>query len=67
MNTWPDDRRRALLPSDHDRWNANNYPGTYQLCSECDEPTERCVEDSFFRENGDGPLCETCYDKEPHQ
>lgn len=64
MNTWPDDKRRALLPSEHDRWNATDYPGTRQLCYECDEPTNRCEEDLFLRENGDGPLCETCYDKD---
>lgn len=60
MNTWPNGQRRAMDQSEHERWNASNYPGTRQLCSMCDRPTERCEEDSLAI--GDGaPLCETCY------
>jgi len=43
----------------HARINASNYPGTRQLCCECDQPTERCEDDSIFV--GDtGPLCADC-------
>ena len=59
-NTWPNGVRRALDQSEHERWNASNYPGTRQLCSECDEPTGRCEEDSMWSDDGE-PLCETCY------
>jgi hypothetical protein len=46
-------------PSAHEAWNASNYPGTRQMCVECDEPTGRCEEDSIFV--GDmGPLCLDC-------
>lgn len=59
-NSWPDGRRRAMSQSEHERWNASNYPGTRQLCTQCDEPTERCEEDSIY--DGDlGPLCMDCY------
>lgn len=61
MNTWPNGYRHAMDQSDHEQWNAANYPGTRQLCVECDEPTGRCEEDSMFY--GDiGPLCDECYD-----
>ena len=62
-NTWPGGVKRAMYPWQHDEWNANNYPGTLQLCSECDEPTGRCEEDSIYLgEDGEiGPLCEDCY------
>jgi hypothetical protein len=59
-NTWPGGKRRALGPSEHERWNSKNYPGTRQLCALCDEPTGRCEDDSIFTDDGDGPLCETC-------
>ena len=56
-NTWPGGRRRALSPGEHKLWNARHYPGTRQLCAECDAETGRCEEDSMF--DGDrGPLCE---------
>jgi hypothetical protein len=60
MNTWPDGRRHAMSQSDHDKWNAKNYPGTRQLCSECGAPTGRCEDDSLFRSDI-GPLCEDCW------
>ncbi|MEI6258521.1 MAG: hypothetical protein WCR46_01275 [Deltaproteobacteria bacterium] len=48
---------------EHESWNAENYPGTLQLCIDCDEPTGRCEEDGIYidDEDGYGPLCEECY------
>ena len=68
MNTWPDGKRRALHQHEHERWNASHYPGTRQLCVECDEPTGRCEEDAIYvqiqyDEDETGPLCEECYYK----
>lgn len=64
MNTWPGGDRHAMTQSEHEEWNACNYPGTRQLCSECDAETGRCEEDSIYL--GDdcevGPLCEECYE-----
>lgn len=62
-NTWPGGRRKALHQSEHEAWNANNYPGTRQLCVLCDEPTGRCEDDSIYLEDKEetGPLCESCY------
>lgn len=58
-NSWPGGVRRALSQSEHEAWNASHYPGTRQLCVECEEPTGRCEEDSIY--DGDrGPLCEEC-------
>lgn len=64
-NTWPGGRRHAMSQSEHAEWNANNYPGTLQLCCDCDEPTGRCEEDSIYAdEDGEhGPLCESCWDQ----
>jgi len=45
----------------HKRINASHYPGTRQICFECDEPTGNCEEDSSYLEDGTGPLCEDCY------
>jgi len=62
-NTWPGGRRHAMTQSDHKRWNAQNYPGTLQICCKCDEPTGRCEDDTL--DSDDGPLCESCWaDKE---
>lgn len=63
QNTWPKGYRHGLLPSEHDEWNAHNFPGTRQLCIICDQPTGRCEEDSLFSGPDDemGPLCEDCY------
>ena len=58
-NWW---RGKALDQSTHERINARHYPGTRQLCSECDSPTGRCEEDSLFAEVGAGPLCRACFD-----
>ena len=63
MNTWPGGQRRTLTPSQHEAWNASNYPGTRQLCAECGEPTGRCREDSLYTDEGKGPLCDVCYEE----
>lgn len=55
-------RGRALDQGTHERINAQHYPGTRQLCSECDQPTGRCEEDSHYVEDK-GPLCEECYQR----
>ena len=47
--------------SAHRAWNASNYPGTRQLCVECDAETGRCEEDSMYADEH-GPLCEACYE-----
>jgi len=62
-NTWPGGKRHAMLQSEHVAWNANNYPGTRQLCSECDAPTGRCEDDSLYADDDCeiGPLCDTCW------
>lgn len=52
---------RALSQNVHEAINARHYPGTRQLCTNCDEPTGRCEEDSMYIEDV-GPLCETCRD-----
>lgn len=50
---------RTYTQDEHARINAREYPGTRQLCVECDDPTERCEEDARYV--GDyGPLCEAC-------
>jgi hypothetical protein len=59
QNTWPGGQRRAIDQSEHERWNASEYPGTRQLCSNCEEPTGRCEEDSM-RSDGGEPLCSEC-------
>lgn len=61
MNTWPGGYRHAIDQSEHERWNAEHYPGTRQLCSQCDQPTGRCEEDSIYTEDGNGPLCPECW------
>ena len=63
--TWPNGQRHAIHQSEHEAWNAKHYPGTRQLCTECDEPTGRCEEDALYagQENSIGPLCEKCFDE----
>ena len=60
MNTWPQGKRRPMRQLEHDAWNADNYPGTRQLCVLCEEPTGRCEEDALYDELDVGPLCEPC-------
>lgn len=57
MNTWPGGKRKALSQTEHAKWNANNYPGTRQICTNCGEPTELCEEDGFFNDKGE-PFCD---------
>lgn len=59
-NSWPGGRRHAMSQDEHEKWNARNYPGTRQLCSVCDQPTERCEEDSYWSPDGDA-LCLDCW------
>lgn len=61
-NTWPNGNRHAIHQDQHKSWNAQNYPGTRQLCIKCEQPTGRCEEDGIWDENGN-PLCETCAEK----
>lgn len=61
MNTWPSGKRHAMSQSKHERWNASHYPGTRQMCTECDAPTGRCEDDSLFVDEI-GPLCEECFE-----
>ena len=60
INTWPGNKRHAMHQNAHKYWNASHYPGTRQLCMQCDEPTGRCEEDSLTIEES-GPLCESCF------
>lgn len=63
-NTWPGGYRHAMHQSEHEAWNAGNYPGTRQLCAICDSPTGRCEDDSLHADDREiGPLCEECYEK----
>ena len=53
-----------MSQADHEKWNAGNYPGTLQLCSECEEPTGRCEDDSLYAdsdEDQENPLCRECW------
>ncbi len=65
MNTWPGGYQHGMYPGEHESWNAYNYPGTRQLCSECEQPTGRCEEDSMYQgiDGEIGPLCENCFHK----
>lgn len=63
MNEWPDGYRHAMHQSEHEEWNAANYPGTRQLCSICDDPTGRCEDDTLSVDDDGSPLCELCYEE----
>jgi len=58
-NTWPGGRRQAMSQTDHEKWNASNYPGTRQICAECGCETGNCEEDSSYNDSGD-PVCDNC-------
>ena len=60
MNTWPGGKRHAMDQSEHEMWNRNHYPGTRQLCSECEQPTGNCEEDTWWSVSGE-PLCRDCW------
>jgi hypothetical protein len=60
--SWPNGVRRPLTQSEHEAWNESHYPGTRQLCCECNESTGRCEEDQIICDDcEDGPFCEECY------
>lgn len=59
MNTWPNGVRRAMNQSEHAEWNAQNYPGTLEICAKCDEPTGNCEEDNILNDGGE-PHCRDC-------
>ena len=59
MNTWPNGARRAMTQAEHGEWNDANYPGTREICSQCDEPTGRCEEDNITDDDRE-PYCEDC-------
>jgi hypothetical protein len=61
MNTWPNGIRRAMTQDEHKHWNANNYPGTLQICVMCNAETGRCEEDSIYIDEDSEPVCEECY------
>lgn len=62
MNAWPGGVRRALSQKEHEQWNAHEYPGTRQLCSICNEPTDRCEDDTLWVD--DQPVCEACWQEQ---
>lgn len=62
MNTWPGGQRHAMLQSEHEAWNSQNYPGTLQMCAECDQPTGRCEDDELLNDH-DEPICPTCWEE----
>lgn len=69
MNTWPGGKRHAMSQAAHEAWNANHFPGTRQLCQVCEQPTERCEEDTITVLDS-GPLCPACAErmrKEHHE
>ena len=59
MNTWPDGKRRAMTQEEHAHWNADNYPGTLEICFKCNEPTGNCEEDNILDDDGDA-FCLDC-------
>ena len=59
MNTWPGGNRHAMSQDDHETWNQQHYPGTLQLCYNCDDPTTFCEEDGIFDDAGNA-YCQDC-------
>jgi len=55
----------ARTQAEHNSINAREYPGTRQLCIDCEQPTERCEEDAIYNESGYGPLCLDCWRTPP--
>lgn len=58
-NTWPKGYRHAIDQSEHERWNAYNYPGTREICCKCGEATGYCEEDGYKDDDGN-PYCLEC-------
>lgn len=61
-NTWPGGYRHAMTQAQHAKWNSTNYPGTRQVCIDCDEPTTYCEEDAIYIDDN-GPYCDACAEK----
>ena len=64
-NTWPGRYRHAMGQDEHKHWNAQNYPGTLQICARCDAPTGRCEDDTLYDDDdkdGERPICLDCWD-----
>lgn len=61
MNTWPNGYPHSMDQSQHEVWNASNYPGTRQLCEKCEAPTGRCEEDTIIVWGQE--VCESCRDE----
>jgi len=59
MNTWPNGTKKAMTQCEHKDWNANNYPGTLEICFQCDEPTGNCEEDNNIGLDGEA-YCDNC-------
>jgi hypothetical protein len=59
VNEWPGCKRKAITQGEHSAWNAENYPGTLEICIKCDEPTGNCEEDNITDDNG-APYCDDC-------
>ena len=53
------DRLRSQV--EHDGINRREWPGTRQLCVECNCATGRCEEDSLYAGGEIDPLCESCW------
>ena len=47
----------------HEAINAREYPGTRQICIECDDSTGRCEDDTLSVGDHQSPLCEDCYSR----
>jgi len=62
MNTWPGNKHQATHQNEHEEWNTKHYPGTLPLCSYCDQPTDRCEDNTIWSED-DEPLCDDGYHK----
>jgi hypothetical protein len=58
-NTWPNGERKAMTQTEHAHWNANNYPGTLEICYWCDSPTGNCEEDNIEDKDGNA-ICNEC-------
>lgn len=54
------DKMKSRTQSQHEEINRREYPGTRQICSNCDEPTERCEDDGIWSEKLDGWICPDC-------
>ena len=60
---------KARTQAEHEAINAREYPGTRELCCECDAPTGRAGvgEDSLYRDDGEGLYCADCWKETTNQ